>query len=41
MKGANGIFLVAVDGKTVIQKTPELGFPTEAQVVDAVRAAKR
>jgi predicted Rdx family selenoprotein len=38
MKGAGGVFEVAVDGRVVAAK--KLGqFPTEQDVVDAVRKA--
>lgn len=38
VKGSGGVFEVSVDGAIVAKKTFE-GFPTEAQVVAAVRAA--
>jgi hypothetical protein len=38
MVGAPGSFIVTVAGKIVAEKTPA-GFPTEDQVVDAVRKA--
>ena len=37
VKGSGGIFTVAVRGKVVARKTWE-GFPTEAAIVEAVRA---
>ena len=40
VKGSGGIFVVDVDGVTVARKTVAAGFPTEAQVVEAVRAAR-
>jgi selenoprotein W-related protein len=36
--GSGGIFEVAVDGKVVAKKGKN-GFPTEIEVVDAVRQA--
>ena len=41
MKGSGGVFLVEVDGKPVARKTTERGFPTEQDVVEAVRSALR
>lgn len=41
VKGSAGIFLVEVDGKPVARKTYEHGFPTEQEVVQAVRDALR
>ena len=41
MRGSGGIFLVEVDGKAVARKSIERGFPTETEVVDAVRGALR
>jgi len=38
VKGHGGIFTVAVGGEVVARKTWE-GFPTEVEVVRAVRAA--
>ncbi|TNE91113.1 MAG: selenocysteine-containing [Deltaproteobacteria bacterium] len=38
IKGRGGIFEVKVDGRLVAKKTYE-GFPTEDEVVEAVRAA--
>ena len=38
-KGSGGIYTVAVDGRVVARKTPERGFPSEEEVVDAVRGA--
>jgi predicted Rdx family selenoprotein len=40
VKGSGGVFVVDVDGVTVARKTPAAGFPTEAQVVEAVRVAR-
>jgi hypothetical protein len=40
VKGSGGIFLVEVDGVPVARKTMATGFPSEAQVVEAVRAAR-
>ena len=37
MKGSGGIFVVAVDGETVAAKSREAGFPSEADIVAAVR----
>lgn len=37
VRGARGIFDVSVDGRVVARKTDR--FPTEAEVVAAVRAA--
>lgn len=39
VRGSGGIYTVAVAGRVVARKTLDLGFPTEAQVVDAVRGA--
>ena len=39
VKGAGGIFLVEVAGEAVAQKTREQGFPEDADIVEAVRAA--
>ena len=39
VRGSGGIFLVEVDGAVVARKTPERGFPSEEEVVEAVRAA--
>ena len=36
--GARGVFIVRVDGELVARKTLD-GFPTEDQIVAAVRAA--
>jgi predicted Rdx family selenoprotein len=41
VKGSGGIFVVEVDGKPVARKSLDHGFPTEAQVVAAVRDALR
>lgn len=38
VKGSGGIFTVAVDGKVVARKT-QSGFPTEDEIVEAVRVA--
>ena len=40
VQGSGGIYLVEVDGVPVARKTIAAGFPTEAQVVEAVRAAR-
>jgi predicted Rdx family selenoprotein len=40
VKGSGGIFLVEVDGVVVARKSASSGFPSEAQVVEAVRAAR-
>jgi selenoprotein W-related protein len=37
IKGAGGVFQVAVDGEVVARKTLD-GFPTEDAIIDAVRA---
>lgn len=37
VKSSGGIFVVDVDGVPVARKTVAAGFPTEAQVVEAVR----
>lgn len=39
VRGSGGIYTVEVGGAIVARKTLDLGFPTEKQVVDAVRAA--
>lgn len=39
MKGSGGIFTVEVGGQVVAKKTLDRGFPSEAEVVAAVRAA--
>ncbi len=36
VKGSGGIFTVAVNGKIVAKKT-SAGFPTEQEIVEAVR----
>jgi hypothetical protein len=38
MVGAPGSFVVTVEGKVVAEKTPA-GFPTDDEVVNAVRKA--
>jgi hypothetical protein len=38
MVGPSGSFTVDVDGKVVVEKRT-MEFPTEAEIVDAVRAA--
>jgi selT/selW/selH-like putative selenoprotein len=37
VKGANGIFDVAVDGKLLFSKNRDRGFPAEAEVVSRLR----
>jgi predicted Rdx family selenoprotein len=37
VKGSGGIYLVEVDGKVVARKTSAHGFPTDEEVVEAVR----
>lgn len=39
MRGSGGIFEVEVDGTVVARKTPARGFPSEEEVVQAVRTA--
>ena len=39
IKGRGGIFEVKVDGQVVAKKTYD-GFPTNEQIVEAVRAAR-
>jgi predicted Rdx family selenoprotein len=41
VKGSGGIYTVAVDGVVVARKTLDRGFPSEAEVLAAVRAAVR
>lgn len=40
VKGSGGIFTVEVDGRIVAKKSLDHGFPTEPQIVEAVRAAQ-
>lgn len=40
MKGANGIFDVAVDGKLLFSKNRDRSFPDNAEVVAALQALK-
>jgi selT/selW/selH-like putative selenoprotein len=40
VKGANGIFDVAVDGKLLFSKNRDRGFPAEAEVVKALQSLK-
>jgi selT/selW/selH-like putative selenoprotein len=37
VKGANGIFDVAVDGKLVFSKYRDGRFPGESEIVDSIR----
>jgi predicted Rdx family selenoprotein len=39
VKGSGGIFVVEVDGRIVARKTAERGFPSDEEVVAAVRQA--
>lgn len=39
VKGGGGIFVVSVEGTEVARKTPQKGFPSEAEVVEAVQRA--
>lgn len=41
VKGSGGIYTVEVDGVVVARKTLDKGFPSDAEVVEAVRAALR
>ena len=40
IKGANGIFDVAVDGKLLFSKNRDGRFPGEAEIVDTIRRLK-
>jgi selT/selW/selH-like putative selenoprotein len=40
VKGANGIFDVALDGKLVFSKHRDGRFPGEAEIVDSIRRLK-
>lgn len=40
VKGSGGIYTVAVDDRIVARKSLDCGFPSDAEVVDAVRAAR-
>ncbi|MDP2314942.1 MAG: hypothetical protein Q8P41_18730 [Pseudomonadota bacterium] len=40
VKGSGGVFTVAVDGKIVARKSLVTGFPSEADIVAAVKAAR-
>lgn len=40
IRGSGGIFEVEVDGRIVAKKTPQRGFPEDAEVVAAVRSAR-
>jgi selT/selW/selH-like putative selenoprotein len=40
VRGSGGIFEVEVDGRVVARKTPDRGFPSEEEVVQAVAAGR-
>ncbi len=40
MKGSGGVYTVEVDGRLVARKTLDRGFPSEQEVVEAVRTAR-
>lgn len=40
MKGSGGVYTVAVDDRIVARKTLDRGFPSDQEVVDAVRGAR-
>jgi hypothetical protein len=40
VKSRGGIFLVEVDGAAVARKTAAKGFPSNEEIVEAIRAAR-